>query len=114
MRIGILGSGRMGANIGTVFARLGHEVIFSYARSEQKLLSTAATAGPNARCGTPREVAEQADIAVLSVHWSTLDDVLAQAGDLAGKLILSCTNLLDVSDSELVVGELWWRCGAAV
>ena len=37
MRIGILGSGLMGGKLGTIFARAGHEVVFSYARSEQKL-----------------------------------------------------------------------------
>jgi predicted dinucleotide-binding enzyme len=29
MRIGILGSGLMGAKLGTIFARAGHEVVFS-------------------------------------------------------------------------------------
>ena len=37
MRIGILGSGLMGGKLGTLFARAGHEVVFSYARREQKL-----------------------------------------------------------------------------
>ena len=37
MRVGILGSGLMGAKLGTIFARAGHEVVFSYARSNQKL-----------------------------------------------------------------------------
>jgi 8-hydroxy-5-deazaflavin:NADPH oxidoreductase len=37
MRVGILGSGLMGAKLGTIFARAGHEVVFSYARSQQKL-----------------------------------------------------------------------------
>ncbi len=35
MRVGILGSGLMGGKLGTLFARAGHEVVFSYARSEQ-------------------------------------------------------------------------------
>lgn len=30
MRIGVLGSGLMGAKLGTIFARAGHEVVFSY------------------------------------------------------------------------------------
>jgi predicted dinucleotide-binding enzyme len=30
MRVGILGSGLMGAKLGTIFARAGHEVVFSY------------------------------------------------------------------------------------
>ena len=38
MRIGILGSGLMGGNLGTIFARAGHEVVFSYARSKDKLV----------------------------------------------------------------------------
>jgi len=37
MKIGILGSGSMGGKLGTIFARAGHEVVFSYARSEQKV-----------------------------------------------------------------------------
>jgi predicted dinucleotide-binding enzyme len=37
MRIGILGSGLMGGKLGTLFVRAGHEVVFSYARSDQKL-----------------------------------------------------------------------------
>lgn len=105
MKIGILGSGLMGATIGTVFARMGHEVIFSYSRSEQKLRNLATAAGPNARAGVPREAAEQAELIVLSVHWSRLDDVLVQAGDLAGKIVLSCTNPLDASNLELVVAH---------
>ena len=37
MRGGILGSGLMGGKLGTLFARAGHEVVFSYARGESKL-----------------------------------------------------------------------------
>ena len=35
MRIGILGSGLMGSKLGTIFARAGHEVVFSYAHSPE-------------------------------------------------------------------------------
>ena len=37
MRIGILCSGLMGAKLGTIFARAGHEVVLSYSHSEAKL-----------------------------------------------------------------------------
>ena len=53
MRIGILGSGLMGGKLGTLFARAGHEVVFSYARSEQKLQRLAREAQGNARAGQP-------------------------------------------------------------
>ena len=37
MKVGILGSGLMGGKLGTLFARAGHDVVFSYARSADKL-----------------------------------------------------------------------------
>jgi|SRR5690349_10310207 len=105
MRIGILGSGLMGGKLGTLFARAGHQVVFSYARSEEKLKRLARKAGGKARAGTPREAAQRADALLLAVHWSRVDDVLAQAGDLAGKLVLTCSLPMNADDSALVVGQ---------
>ena len=68
MRIGILGSGLMGGKLGTLFARAGHEVVFSYAHSEQKLKRLAREAGRNAYAGTPAEAARDADVLLLAVH----------------------------------------------
>src|SRR5256885_3724447 len=82
MRVGILGSGLMGAKLGTIFARAGHEVVFSYARSERKLKRLAKEAGGKTRAGTPREAAQDADAVLLAVHWLRFVDVLKQAGDL--------------------------------
>jgi len=66
MRIGILGSGLMGAKLGTIFARAGHEVVFSYARSQRKLTRLAREAGTKAKAGTPREAAQGADAILLA------------------------------------------------
>lgn len=105
MRIGILGSGLMGSKLGTIFARAGHEVIFSYARSINKLKRLARDAGENAHAGTPREAAENADALLLAVHWNQMEDVLAQAGDLSGKVIISCSLPLNAQNTELVVAH---------
>ena len=53
MRIDILGSGLMGGKLGTIFARAGHDVVFSYARSQRKLNRLARQAGRRAVAGTP-------------------------------------------------------------
>jgi predicted dinucleotide-binding enzyme len=53
MRVGILGSGLMGGKLGTLFARAGHQVIFSYARSQKKLERLARDARRHAQAGTP-------------------------------------------------------------
>lgn len=103
MRVGILGSGLMGAKLGTLFARAGHDVVFSYARSHEKLEQLALSAGSKARAGTPLEAARGADSILLAVHWSRMDDVLSQAGDLSGKVIITCSVPLNAEDTELVV-----------
>ena len=105
MRIGILGSGLMGAKLGTIFARAGHEVVFSYARSEQKLKKLAREAKGKAHPGTPREAAQEADAVVLAVHWSRVDDVLKQAGDLAGKIVVTCSLPMNDANTGLVVAH---------
>jgi 8-hydroxy-5-deazaflavin:NADPH oxidoreductase len=105
MRVGILGSGLMGAKLGTIFARAGHEVVFSYARSEQKLKKLARDAGAKAKAGTPREAVQDADAVLLAVHWSRIDDVLKQAGDLAGKVIVTCSLPMDADNTKLIVAN---------
>ncbi|PYV04026.1 MAG: hypothetical protein DMG10_09165 [Acidobacteria bacterium] len=72
MRVGILGSGLMGGKLGTIFARAGHEVVFSYARSKQKLKRLAREAQGNARPGTPGDAARDADDSSGSrIRWET-------------------------------------------
>jgi len=105
MRIGILGSGLMGGKLGTIFARAGHDVIFSYSHSQRKLKRLAREAGGHARAGTPREAALNADALLLAVHWSRVNDVLKQVGDLAGKVIISCSLPMNANDTALAVAH---------
>lgn len=105
MRIGILGSGLMGGKLGTLFARAGHHVAFSYSHSQRKLERLAREAGPRARPGTPREAAEDADVLLLAVHWNRVNDVLKQAGTLTGKVLISCCMPMNDDDTALVVGH---------
>ncbi len=105
MRIGILGSGLIGGKLGTLFARAGHDVVFSYSRSAKKLERLAREAGDNARHGSPAEAVENADIVLIAVHWNRMDDVLRQAGDLAGRIVVTCSLPMNDADTELVVGH---------
>ncbi|HUL49112.1 MAG TPA: NAD(P)-binding domain-containing protein [Gemmatimonadales bacterium] len=105
MRVGILGSGLMGGKLGTILARAGHAVVFSYARNSKKLEGLARGAGQTARAGTPADAAAQADALLLAVHWLRFDDVLHQAGDLSGKVLLTCSLPMNEEDTDLVVGR---------
>ena len=104
MRVGIPGSGLMGRKLGTIFARAGHEVVFSYARSNDKLKRLARDAHGNARAGTPGEAEKEADALLLAVHCSRIDDVLKQTGNFAGKVIVTCCLPMDAGNTKLIIG----------
>jgi predicted dinucleotide-binding enzyme len=105
MRVGILGSGLMGGKLGTLFARAGHQVVFSYARSRSKLQRLARESRADARAGTPAEAARDADALLLAVHWRRVDDVLKQAGSVAGKVIVNCSLPMNADDTALVIAH---------
>jgi predicted dinucleotide-binding enzyme len=105
MRIGILGSGLMGGKLGTIFARAGHDVVFSYAHSDRKLKRLAREAQGPARAGTPSEAVLDADAVLLAVHWSRVNDALKQAGDLSGKVIVSCSLPMNADDTKQVIAH---------
>jgi predicted dinucleotide-binding enzyme len=95
----------MGGKLGTIFARAGHDVVFSYARTKGKLEKLARDAGGRARAGTPAEAANDADALLLAVHWSRVDDVLKKTGDLSGKVIVSCSLPMNADDTALVIAN---------
>lgn len=103
MKIGILGSGLMGGKLGTIFARAGHEVVFSYSRSDAKLKKLARESKGKSRAGTPRGAAQDADALLLAVHWSRVNHVLKQAGDLSGRVIITCSLPMNLDDTRLVI-----------
>src|SRR2546425_1100583 len=105
VRVGILGAGLMGGKLGTIFARAGHDVVFSYSHSERKLKRLAREARGQARAGTPREAALNADALLLAVHWSRVAEVLKQAGDLSSKVIVSCSLPMNANDTALAVAH---------
>jgi predicted dinucleotide-binding enzyme len=90
MRIGIVGAGRIGGNAGRLFAQAGHDVMFSFSRQPQKLQALADETGGSA--GTPSEAAAFGEVVTLSVPWTLVDEALAQAGSLEGKIVIDTTN----------------------
>jgi 8-hydroxy-5-deazaflavin:NADPH oxidoreductase len=95
----------MGGRLGTIFARSGHHVVSSYARSQQKLQRIASDAGANARAGIPLEAAQNAEVVLLAVHWSRVGDVLKQTGALSGKVVGSCSPPMYAANTEFVIAH---------
>jgi len=92
MKIGIIGSGKMGGSLGRLWARRGHHVMFSYSRRPEKLQDLVKELGSHARSGTPQEASGFGDIVFLAVPWAAIGDALVAAGSLEGKILITCVN----------------------
>jgi 8-hydroxy-5-deazaflavin:NADPH oxidoreductase len=90
MRIGVIGAGRIGGNAARLFAKAGHEVLVSFSRDQAKLEALAADIG--GRAATPREAVAFGDVVMLSVGWTLIDEVVAEAGPFDGKIVIDTTN----------------------
>jgi predicted dinucleotide-binding enzyme len=55
--------------------------------------------------GLGRKAAREADALLLAVHWSRIADVLKQAGDLPGKVIVSCSLPMNADNTGLVIAH---------
>jgi 8-hydroxy-5-deazaflavin:NADPH oxidoreductase len=89
MRLGIIGAGHIGGNIARRAALAGYDVTVSFARDRASLDTLAAEIGATA--GEPAQAAA-AGLVVLSVPWAVIDQALAQAGSLAGRVVIDTTN----------------------
>ncbi len=103
MKIGIVGSGRVGGTLGSVWAKAGHTVMFSSLDLEHDK-ALAAGIGPNARAGTSREAAAFGDVLLISVPYHALPQVGKDLGALLkGKVVIDTSNPIPGRDGE--VGE---------
>lgn len=100
-KIGIVGSGRVGGTLGAVWAKTGHEVMFS-SRNIEHDRALAAKTGPNARAGTPREAAAFGDVVTISVPYRSLPEVGKDLADLIkGKVVIDTCNPFVARDGEI-------------
>jgi 8-hydroxy-5-deazaflavin:NADPH oxidoreductase len=90
LRVGIVGAGRIGGNLGIQLGRRGHEILFSFSRDEDRLRELAGEAGQ--RSGTPREAVEFGDVVILAVPWAAIGEALEQMGPLDGRVVIDTTN----------------------
>ena len=103
IKIGVVGSGKVGGAVGGVWVKAGHEVMFSSLDLEaDKKLAT--SLGPNARAGTPREAAAFGDVVLISVPYSAIPAVGRDLGDsIKGKIVIDTSNPIVARDGEMAV-----------
>ena len=93
--IAVIGTGDVGGALGPEFAALGHEVIYgSRNPSAEKVAALVQRTGHGALAATPREASSKAEIVVLAVPGMLVKEIVADLGDLSGKIIVDPTNPL--------------------
>ena len=103
LKIGIIGAGKIGGTLASLWVEAGHEVLLS-SRHPDQLQGLARSLGPRARVGTPKEAAVFGDVVLVSVPYGALPQVGRDlAKELAGKVVLDTGNPYPERDGEMAV-----------
>jgi predicted dinucleotide-binding enzyme len=100
VKIGIIGAGNVGGNLGKGWAAKGHQVMFGLRDPKSPKKSV----GVEVKTGSVKEAAAFGDVVVLATPWQATENAVKSAGSLAGKVVVDCTNPLKPDFSDLVVG----------
>jgi len=115
MKIATIGAGREGGALGTLFAKLGHPVMFS-SRHPEELKDLVAAAGPTARAGTTAEAVAFGEVILLVVPYTAVEQIGKDFGTaLAAKpLILDVSNPIPGRDGQDFVNQVTNQGGAGL
>ena len=101
LKIGVIGSGRIGSTLGGVWVKNGHEVMFSSLDLEHDK-QLAAQLGGKARAGTSKEAAAFGEVLLMAVPYAALPQIGKDLGELVkGKVIIDASNPIVARDGEV-------------
>ena len=107
MKIGIIGSGNIGATSARLFVRAGHEVALSNSRSGEGLETLVAELGPKAKATTIEDAARFGDVILIAIPFGKFSTLPADA--FKGKVVIDAGNYYPNRDgnfAELDNGEI--------
>lgn len=91
VKIGIIGAGNVGGNLGVRLSKSGYEVRFGV-RPGADVKELLERCEGKARAGAVAEVAAWADVLFLAVPGAAAVGAAREAGDLTGKVLVDCNN----------------------
>jgi len=99
MRIGFIGSGRIGSTIARLAIAHGHEVVLSNSRGPETLADLVAELGPQASAATVGEAAEAGEVVVVTIPLKAYADVPVEP--LRGKVVIDTNNYYPERDGRI-------------
>jgi len=115
LKIGIVGAGREGGALGTLFVKAGHPVTFS-SRHPEDLKGLVTGLGPLAQAGTVEEAIAFGDVVVIVIPYTAMEQIgKAHAGAIAQKvLVMDVSNPSPRRDGEDFVKSVNAQGGAGL
>lgn len=93
MNIGIIGAGKVGAALGSIWTAKGHTVIYGVRNPLAPHVQTVLEQSEHkASAVRVKEAAEKSDIIVLATPWDAVGEVAFQLIGMSGKILIDCTN----------------------
>jgi predicted dinucleotide-binding enzyme len=89
MRIGIVGSGKIGTTLAQLLLPAGHEVWIANRRGPDSLQDLVAELGPRDHAATVAQAAESADVVIVAVPFGAFQELPADL--LRGKVVIDAT-----------------------
>ena len=101
LKIGVIGSGRIGSTLGALWLKAGHEIMFSSLDIEHDK-ALAARLGGKARAGTSREAAAFGEVLLMAVPYAALPQLGRDLADLiGGKVVIDACNPIPARDGDI-------------
>ena len=98
MKIGIVGSGSIGANAARLFVRAGHEVALSNSRGGQGLEALVAELGDRAHATTIEHAAKFAEVVLVAIPFAKYRTL--PQGAFKGKVVIDACNYYPERDGK--------------
>jgi predicted dinucleotide-binding enzyme len=103
LKIGVIGSGRIGSTLGGLWAKAGHEIMFSD-RDPEAVKRAVDAVGARARGGSVAEAVAFGDVVLIAVPYGALPAIQQQIGDkLRGKIVVDPNNPVPSRDGDMAV-----------
>jgi 8-hydroxy-5-deazaflavin:NADPH oxidoreductase len=115
LKIGLVGAGREGGALGTLFVKASHPVMFS-SRHPEDLKGLVGGLGPLAQAGTVEETVAFGDVVVIAIPYAAMEQLgKTHAGALAKKvLVIDVSNPIARRDGEDFVKSVGAQGGAGL
>jgi predicted dinucleotide-binding enzyme len=104
MKIGVIGSGKIGGTAARLFVQAGHEVAISNSRGPASLAALIRELGPRTHAMTVEEAASFGDILLVAIPFGKYTAL--PVPQLAGKIVIDSMNYYPRRDGEIDLGGL--------